>query len=75
MGVVEGDPQAYDHFNDRAVFEYRTSFIPRKCYKTNRLVWGVAIRARAVWTGPGSDVVEDRWYHKDEAIIMMLRHK
>ncbi len=67
------DVQAYDYFNDRATFEYKHSFWPRKCYNTGRWVWGVAMRGRRIITGPGEPVIEDRWYHRHEAIIMMLQ--
>lgn len=73
MGANWGDAQAYDPFEDRAVFNYKYSFIPRRCYNTKKLVWGLAVRGRRIITGPGSDVVEDRWYHRHEAIIMMLK--
>ena len=63
----------YDPFEDRAKFEYKYSLIPRRCYSTNKWVWGLAMRGRAVWTGPGDDVVEERWYNRHEAIIKMLK--
>jgi hypothetical protein len=65
--------QMYDPFDDRATFEYKTSLIPRRCYTTNRWVWGLAVRGRRIITGPGEPVIEDRWYHRHEAIIMMLK--
>lgn len=71
--IGSNTPQAYDHFDDRARFEYKYSFIPRRCYTTNQWIWGLSMRGRAIWTGPGEDVVEDRWYHRNEAIIKMLK--
>lgn len=67
------DVQAYDPFNDRAVFQYKYSFVPRRCYNTQQLVLGLAVRGRRVITGPGDPVVEDRWYHRHEAVLMMLK--
>ncbi len=64
--------QTYDHFNDYATFEYKYSFIPRFCFSTKRLVWGLAVRGRRIITGPGTPIVEDRWYHRHEAIVMMM---
>ena len=66
--------QAYDHFNDRAVFRYAYSIWPRRCYNTQRWIWGLALLGRRVITGPGEPVIEDRWYHRHEAIIMMLKN-
>jgi hypothetical protein len=75
MGTATSDEmtQAYDPFDDRAVFEYKYSFIPRRCYTTGQWVWGVAMRGRRIIGGPGDPVVEDRWYHRHEAIIKMLK--
>lgn len=70
-GVQAG--RDYDGFNDRATFTYATSFWPRRCYQTGRWIWGTALRGRAVWTGPGEPVIEDRWYHRHEGLIMMLK--
>ena len=61
-------------FNERAWFGYRYCFWPRRCYKTGRWLWlETAMRGRAMWTGPGEPVFEDRWYDSEEALIMMLK--
>jgi hypothetical protein len=60
-------------FNQRAQFEYRFSIIPRQCYLTGQWIWGRHIRARAVWHGPGDPAIEDRWYHKDQALVMLIQ--
>ena len=62
-----------DDFERRARFEYRWSLCPRRCYRTGRRIWGLAIRAEAVWTGPGEPITERRWLHRDEGLIMMLK--
>jgi hypothetical protein len=67
------EEQSYDYFNSRASFEYRYSLWPRRCYNTGRWIWGLAMRGRRIITGPGEPVLEDRWYHRHEAIIMMLQ--
>jgi len=71
--MMDDTPRSYDYFNDRATFQYCTSVLPRRCYNTGRLVWGVAVRGRRVITGPGEPVIEDRWYHRHEAVLMMLK--
>lgn len=68
-----GHVQMYDAFDDRATFDYRYSLVPRRCYESNQLVWGLAVRGRRIITGPGTPVIEDRWYHRNEAIIKMLK--
>ena len=62
-----------DDFEQLARFEYRWSVWPRRCYRTQRRVWGLAVRAMALWTGPGEPVVETRWLHRDEGLVMMLK--
>jgi hypothetical protein len=62
-----------DDFERRAQFEYRWSVWPRRCYRTGRRVWGLAVCAEAAWTGPGDAITERRWLHRDEGLIMMLK--
>ena len=63
-----------DDFERRAFrIEYAWSVWPRRCYRSERRVWGRAVRVQAVWTGPGEPIVETRWLHRDEAVIMMLK--
>ena len=66
---------ADDEDFERRMFriEYAWSVWPRRCYRSERRVWGRAVRAQAVWTGPGEPIVETRWFHSDEAVIMMLK--
>jgi hypothetical protein len=70
---VQSEPQMYDAFMDRAVFEYKVSWRLRRCYNTGRRIWGTAVRGRAIWTGPGEPAVEDRWYHIHEGLIMLIK--
>jgi hypothetical protein len=67
--------QTYDPFMDRATFNYAYSIRPRRCYNTQKLIWGQAVRGRRLIYGPAGEppIVEDRWYHKDEGIIMILK--
>lgn len=70
---AQQEPQSYDPFIDRASFDYAYSIWPRRCYNTGRWIWGRAVLGRNFITGPGEPVVEDRWYHRHEAMIMMLK--
>lgn len=71
---IPGMTEEFDLFNERAKFEYLWSFWPRRCYVTGRLLFGtLAVRGRAMWTGPGEPVIEDRWYDRNEAVILMLK--
>ena len=71
------DQKYYNHsgtFNERAQFEYKYCLWPRRCYESKRPIWfTLSVRARAVWTGPGEPVIEDRWYHRDEGLMIMIK--
>lgn len=60
-------------FESRAVYEYKFSFIPRRCYNTKKLIFGLALRGRRIYTGPGDPVVEDRWFHRHEGILKLMK--
>lgn len=62
-----------DDFERRAQFEYCWSLWPRRCYRSERRVWGRAVRVQAVWTGPGEPIVETRWLHRHEACFMLIK--
>jgi len=62
-----------DDFERRARFEYLWSLWPRRCYRSQRWIWGLGIRAEAMWTGPGEPIVERRWLHRDEGCLLMLK--
>lgn len=60
-------------FERRAQYHQRWSVWPRRCYHTRRRVWGPAVCAEAMWTGPGHAILERRWLHRDAHMIMMLK--
>jgi hypothetical protein len=70
---VQSENQSYDPFMDRAEFSYAFSIWPRRCYNTRRWVWGTGLRGRRIITGPGESVIEDRWYHIHEGLIMLIK--
>ena len=74
QGMYIDDVQAEDTWFERARFEYKYCVWPRRCYKTGRWLWlETAMRGRAIWTGPGEPVIDDRWFNSNEALIMMLK--
>lgn len=65
---------SYDPFEGRAQYEYRYSLWPRRCYVSKRWLWlTTAMYSRAIWHGPGEPVIESRWYHRDEALMLMIK--
>lgn len=74
--VVDEETQYYDGFDDRATFEYMWCIWPRRCYLTKSWIFAdIAVRGRAVWSGPGEDAIEDRWYLADEYVLKVLKGK
>lgn len=67
--------ERFDPFNQYADFEYKFSFMPRRCYKTGKLLWmTTALRGRIISrSGDVTLTVVDRWYDRGEGIIMMLK--
>lgn len=58
----------------RSTVRLRWSIWPRSCAVSKRLLWFcLAYRARRIITGPGEPVVEDRWYSKEEFLILKLK--
>ncbi len=61
-------------FFERAKWDIKFSFWPRKCFISGRRIWlKYSYRGIAVWTGPGDPVVEKRWVSKEEFLFMVLR--
>ena len=64
----------YDSFMGRVILSYHIIFWPRRCYTSGQwLFFTIAMRGRAIWTGPGDPVIEDRWYHRHEGLMLMLK--
>ena len=48
--------------------------LPRRCYATGKwMLFTMAYRVRNIWTGPGTQVVEDRWYERTEMLVLKLK--
>lgn len=71
----ESEPQAYDPFKNRCVgTELTFVWYPKKCYFTGKRLWLKNVyKQTAMWTGPGDNVFEHRWYDKDEFLIQRLK--
>lgn len=66
-------PTDRDHLS-RSTVELKRTWLPRSCYVSKRLLWFCqAYRARRIITGPGTPVIEDRWYDPDEFLILKLK--
>ena len=64
----------YDPFWDRAQWEHKFAFWPRRCSLSNRKIWmEKAYKGTRMITGPGEPVFEYRWLTKDQFMIGKLK--
>ena len=71
-GLMESMEQA---FYNRAVWELKFVYWPRRCSLSRRWIWPLshAYRGTAVWTGPGTPVVEVQWHAGVEHLVWLLK--
>ena len=63
-----------DPWHLQSEYTYRYCLWPRRCYNTGQWLWFTwALHESTVWHGPGEPVVEQRWYHRDNGLIMMIK--
>jgi hypothetical protein len=73
-GMFDPMVQTYDPFDDRAMFTLQYCLWPRRCYLTGKwLFMTECTRGRRIIMGPGTDVIEDRWYDQKEYTMMILK--
>jgi len=63
-------------FLQSAKIEYQRSFWPRRCCISKQMLWGkTAVRARRPTHGLSGavEVIEDRWYARDEFLMLKLK--
>jgi hypothetical protein len=62
------------NFYYRAGWQLEFTFWPRRCLISNRIIWlQRAYKGTAIWTGPGTPVVEHRWHSAREHVIWKLK--
>ena len=60
-------------FVDKAHWELKFTWLPKKCDITGRRIWlEMAYKGTAIWTGPGEPIVEVRWHEKLEHLIWAI---
>lgn len=76
MGNLKLMYNDYNGFNKNCIStQLKFTFLPQKCFITGRKLWfEYAYKQTAMWTGPGSPVIEDRWYDKKEFLINSLKN-
>lgn len=68
------DVQSYDPFNDRAFWDLKFAWLPCRSHESNKIIWlKKAYLGSRSYSGPGSSVVEYRWYTKEEFIMSRLK--
>ena len=69
------DWTADESFYYRATWQLKFLWLPRRCALSGKWVWlEFAYQGTAVWTGPGSPVIEYKWHKSTEHIIWQLKH-
>lgn len=49
-------------------------FLPRRCCLTDKLLWLTkAYKQTAIWTGPGDNLFEYRYYNKKDFLVARLK--
>lgn len=73
MGVP-GYPHV-DGFKRKCIgSELEFVLLPKKCHLTGRiLIFEYAYKQTALWTGPGDDIFEYRWYDKNEFLVARIK--
>lgn len=68
------DIEVDDLFYDRATYKYRWCVWPRRCHITKKRLWlSWAVHGYAIWTGPGPAIVEERWFDRNQALLMFMK--
>ena len=63
-----------DYFYEKAHWKLQFNWLPRRCCKTNKLLWFAhAYKGTAVYTGPGTPAYEHRWMEPKTFIYLTLR--
>jgi hypothetical protein len=59
-----------------AEIKLKFCFLPKRCYDTNKLLWfKYAYRTRNTWRVEDTLLIhDDRWYTKNEFVMMRLKH-
>ena len=61
-------------FKRYAIWTRQFAWLPHRCELTQKWIWfSQAYCGRAIWSGPGTPVVETRWHRYDEHIIWELQ--
>jgi hypothetical protein len=64
----------YDSFYNRAIWKLKFLWLPKRCALSNHWLWLCwAYQGLAVWTGPGTPVLELRYHGPVEHIIWKLK--
>lgn len=68
------DENNYPTWFDRSTEVLKWVLWPRRCYETNRLLWlEYAYRSRCHFRSGDIFTTEDRWFDRNEFLILMLK--
>lgn len=75
-GYVSSDEMNFTTWMERASTELKLCLWPKRCYKTNKLLWlKYAYRTSCYYRAGDIDFIrEDRWYSKNEFLVLRLKY-
>ena len=76
MGPMQSPPSEDWGFNRAKWWEFRFCWLPKKCYLTDKPLWGQRAYHGENWvTGPDEPVVEHYWIERDKFVLWQLTRK
>lgn len=64
----------YEAFFKKATWKLTFALRPHQCVLSDRWIWlKLGYEGTAVWTGPGTPVIETRWLTKEEFLVGILK--
>jgi hypothetical protein len=70
-----GMPDLMEAFYNRAVWQLKFVYWPRRCNLSQRWIWPFshAYKGTVIWTGPGTPAVEVQWHDGVEHLVWLLK--
>jgi hypothetical protein len=75
LGMPDSMESTDQEFYNRAVWQSKLIYWPRRCNLSQRWIWPLsqAYRGTAIWTGPGTPIVEVLWHNGVEHLVWLLK--
>lgn len=65
----------HSDFYRRAMWHYSFAWLPQRCIISGERIWlKFAYQGSAIWTGPGTSVIEKHWHSPIEHIMWEIKN-